>query len=107
LLEDLPTRFTASDRLKNFPNKKSASILKLLKNNSEAEKIFGAISGNLVEINEVDGYRMTFDSAEIIHLRPSGNAPEFRCYTEADTEERAKKILVLVLEQVQKYRKTL
>src|SRR5690554_4942035 len=107
LLEDLPTRFTASDRLKNFPNKKSASILKLLKNNSEAEKIFGAISGNLVEINEVDGYRMTFDSAEIIHLRPSGNAPEFRCYTEADTEERAKKILVLVLEQVQKISKTL
>jgi phosphomannomutase len=36
--------------------------------------------------------RISFDSEEIIHLRPSGNAPEFRCYTEADTPERARKI---------------
>jgi phosphomannomutase len=25
----------------------------------------------------------------VIHLRPSGNAPEFRCYTEADSEARS------------------
>jgi phosphomannomutase len=31
----------------------------------------------------------TVKNDEIIHLRPSGNAPEFRCYTEADTESRA------------------
>ena len=32
---------------------------------------------------------MTFDSEEIIHLRPSGNAPELRCYTEAASGARA------------------
>ena len=32
---------------------------------------------------------MTFDSDEVVHLRPSGNAPEFRCYTEAATVDRA------------------
>lgn len=36
-----------------------------------------------------DGLRIYFESGEIVHLRPSGNAPEFRCYTEADTESRA------------------
>jgi len=24
-----------------------------------------------------------------VHLRPSGNAPELRCYAEADSQERA------------------
>jgi phosphomannomutase len=31
---------------------------------------------------------MIFDSDEVIHLRPSGNAPEFRCYNEAATAAR-------------------
>ncbi len=31
---------------------------------------------------------MTFDSGEIVHLRPSGNAPEFRCYNEAASADR-------------------
>jgi phosphomannomutase len=33
--------------------------------------------------------RITLENDEIIHLRPSGNAPELRCYTEADNEARA------------------
>nr|WP_207186257.1 hypothetical protein [Rhodocyclus purpureus] len=33
--------------------------------------------------------RLTSPHGEIIHLRPSGNAPELRCYAESDTPERA------------------
>ena len=40
-------------------------------------------------INRTDGVRVTFANGEIIHLRPSGNAPEFRCYTEASSDTRA------------------
>ncbi len=43
----------------------------------------------MTDIDATDGLRATFDNAEVIHLRPSGNAPEFRCYNEADTPERA------------------
>ncbi|MGB0736262.1 MAG: hypothetical protein ACPGNQ_09700 [Paracoccaceae bacterium] len=28
-----------------------------------------------------------------MHLRPSGNAPEFRCYAEADSAERAQALV--------------
>ncbi|MCP5086321.1 MAG: phosphomannomutase, partial [Rhodobacteraceae bacterium] len=35
------------------------------------------------------GLRITFESGEIAHLRPSGNAPELRAYTEAGSPERA------------------
>jgi phosphomannomutase len=52
------------------------------------EKAFTEFGG-VASVNDLDGLRMTFDSGDIVHLRPSGNAPELRCYTEADSEERA------------------
>jgi hypothetical protein len=38
--------------------------------------------------------RIVFANGEIIHLRPSGNAPEFRCYAEASSDARAREITV-------------
>ena len=49
-------------------------------------------SGNGPEegIDLTDGLRVSFRSGVILHLRPSGNAPELRCYAEAgDTETAA------------------
>ncbi len=106
LLAHLPARFTASDRLKNFPTEKSAEILARFTSKSEAadkkaiEKIFGEISGHVAALNRTDGLRITFANDEVIHLRPSGNAPEFRCYTEAATDERARLLNTLVLERL-------
>jgi phosphomannomutase len=107
LAASLPARFTASDRLKNFPPEKSAAILAKFNSGSEAadkieiEKMFGEISGQIASLNRTDGLRITFASGEIIHLRPSGNAPEFRCYAEAATDERAREITALALAKVQ------
>ena len=47
---------------------------------------------------------MTFDSEEIIHLRPSGNAPELRCYVEATSQERAKKLLTDCIQVLESFR---
>ncbi|MFA7619454.1 MAG: phosphomannomutase [Thiohalomonadaceae bacterium] len=91
----LPPRFTASDRIKEFPSDQSARILARLQEGDRAEilarleRIFGSTFGTVAEIDTTDGLRITFRSAEIVHLRPSGNAPEFRCYNEADDPERA------------------
>jgi len=49
----------------------------------------GALCGKPVDMNQIDGLRITFANGEIVHLRPSGNAPELRCYAEADNQERA------------------
>ena len=87
-LDRLPKRFTASDRLKEFPQDKSAALLKTL-SGGDAESYLGDLFGKISGIDLTDGVRITFDSGEIVHFRPSGNAPEFRCYTEAGTEERA------------------
>ena len=51
--------------------------------------MLGTLAGKVTAIDRTDGLRVTFANAEVVHLRPSGNAPEFRCYTEAATEARA------------------
>lgn len=94
LLKILPARYTASDRLKQFPTALSQSILATMQTANDADNI-AAIEqrfpdlGKPVEINTLDGVRMTFENQDIVHLRPSGNAPELRCYTESDSHERA------------------
>ena len=95
LTDKLPARFTASDRLKNFPTATSKKcIAKLIGEDTESShqainKAFGPLCGNPERTDLTDGLRMTFENGEIIHLRPSGNAPEFRCYNEADSLNRA------------------
>ncbi len=106
LAANLPARFTASDRLKNFPAAKSAAILAPFNTGSAAgdktavEKIFAGLCGCVAHLDRTDGLRITFANAEIIHLRPSGNAPEFRCYTEAATDIRARTLNALALEKI-------
>nr|WP_216628453.1 hypothetical protein [Pseudoalteromonas caenipelagi] len=34
--------------------------------------------------------RITLDNKNILHLRPSGNAPELRCYAESSSLNKAK-----------------
>ena len=95
LKADLPQRFTASNRLKEFPTEKSQKIIAQLnsgnfaKDKDAIETVFSDVSGEVAALDTTDGLRITFDNKEVIHLRPSGNAPEFRCYTEADSEARS------------------
>ncbi len=44
-------------------------------------------------INFIDGIRVAFAGGDVAHIRPSGNAPEFRLYATADTRERASEIV--------------
>jgi phosphomannomutase len=62
--------------------------------------MFGGICGAVAGLNRTDGLRITFANEEIIHLRPSGNAPEFRCYAEAATDGRAREITTLALAKI-------
>jgi len=106
LAASLPPRFTASDRLKNFATEKSQAILARFNCGSEPadkaaiEKMFSEICGTVTATNRTDGLRITFINEEVIHLRPSGNAPEFRCYAEAKTDERAREITARTLAKI-------
>ncbi len=110
LVSDLPKRFTASDRIQNFPTELSRERLSVLnsgdleKDRAAAEALFGDLFGPLEGMDHTDGVRLYFTSGEIVHLRPSGNAPELRAYTEADTQERAWEMNRRCLEKLSAWR---
>ncbi len=110
LLEELPQRFTASSRLKDFPTDISKAKIDELYSVGEAKDkrtiqgVFGQYFGIVATTDATDGLRIIFDSGEIVHLRPSGNAPEFRCYTEADTEARAAEMNRICMEIMESWR---
>ncbi len=94
LLATLPPRYTSSDRLKEFPTELSQARLAGFDSGdaaADAQAIAAAFPGlgAVAALDRTDGLRITFDNAEVVHLRPSGNAPELRCYNEADSAERA------------------
>lgn len=106
LADTLPPRFTASDRLEDFPPEQAQARLQDLRSaGPEAMAgLFEGALGSVVGVDETDGLRMSFESGEIVHLRPSGNAPELRCYTEADSPARATELVVLTLELLDGWR---
>lgn len=79
----------------NIDENELLNIKKVLENVFTAEDGFSGIS----KINYLDGVRIYFDNGEISHLRPSGNAPEFRNYAIADSPKRAKEIVRLGIEK--------
>jgi phosphomannomutase len=102
LAKALPPRFTASDRLKNFPTVRSAAIIaSLTADPAQIPRFFQQQFGVLATLDTTDGLRITWGNGDIVHLRPSGNAPEFRCYTEANTAEQAAQLLTKALSCIQ------
>lgn len=101
LPQSLPSRFTASDRIQNMPPQRSIALIESLREKlTNAASLLAPDSGPVVQQDVTDGLRLTFASGEVVHLRPSGNAPELRCYTEADTQQRAIDLCVGALRRV-------
>ncbi|MCN6838109.1 phosphomannomutase, partial [Escherichia coli] len=101
LLAELPPRFTYSNRVQNFATSKSKSIIASAQENPQEfiERI-GFVDLHVQSVDTIDGLRLTLSDGSIIHLRPSGNAPELRCYAEADNIIKAEKLVLEVLHKV-------
>lgn len=101
LARDLPSRHTASDRLQAFPTERSRTLLAEWAAQPDALIAWlGLDLGEVVSTDTTDGLRMALAGGEIVHLRPSGNAPELRCYCEADRPDRAAALVRGVLDRL-------
>jgi len=103
LLQQLPQRYSSSDRLKQFPTELSQARIGAFdcgdfeQDKQAIEAVFGQF-GSVKALDRTDGLRITFDSDEVVHLRPSGNAPELRCYNEAASEAQAQQLNAICME---------
>jgi len=90
LPKTLPSRYTASDRIQNVPTEQSALLIdKLNQDHHLVSKLISDETNAVVSVDCTDGFRATLQNGDIVHLRPSGNAPELRCYAESETFDRA------------------
>ena len=104
LVSGLPQRFTYSDRIQNFAIEKSLEIIGQGK--LDPVKLLTRLKFNNVSINsvdETDGLRITLVDESIIHFRPSGNAPELRCYAEGVDHILTKQCVTQCLKNIRKF----
>lgn len=98
LIAGLPNRRTATDRLTDVSAEVSASIVdEVLAGTSDLMPIE---LGGIVDVDTTDGARMTMGNGVIVTIRPSGNAPELRCYVEAESAAVASGLLSELLERL-------
>jgi len=100
LVENLPKRFTASDRIQNIPTDISRKMIDEGLQNMSALLIKLGVNRKVAQVNQVDGLRIVLEGGDIIHLRPSGNAPELRCYTESSSQLVANELVTNTLERI-------
>lgn len=101
LTEALPQRYTASDRLQQVPTQWSKEFLaNAALSPKELLEQLGQGARQLQSLDQTDGLRMQFADGDIVHLRPSGNAPELRCYAESTEQAAAQELVQVILNAV-------
>lgn len=97
-----PARFTAADRLEEIAPETSRALMARLED-GRFTALLSPLGENLSAEDRTDGLRLHLISGRVIHLRPSGNAPELRLYAEAESPGQAQDLLARGLEVLNTY----
>lgn len=94
-------RHSSSDRIQNFATEKSQQIISRYTGDEEALLTLLGFDGVTVDkVDTTDGLRISLSTGDVVHLRPSGNAPELRCYAESSACDAAQALVSQVLGKV-------
>ena len=97
LFARLPRRFTAADLIDGVPGDQIALFRAKATDKaameSLARELFTSELGSIKSVDVTDGMRIRFMSDDVLHFRPSGNAPQFRVYTNASSQDRADELV--------------
>lgn len=99
---ELPQRATGFAQIDKFPAETSKAIIAKFSADPVAAQIelaryFSPEQGfaPIQSIETLDGVRINFANGDIAHIRPSGNAPQLRAYSVANSQQRADEIVQL------------
>ncbi|MBW3164220.1 phosphomannomutase [Ferrimonas balearica] len=101
LLTQLPNRYTHSDRLQGFATERSQALI--ADATVAPQRLIDRLrlDANVAATDVTDGLRISLDNGNVVHLRPSGNAPELRCYAESTQLASAIELVGQVLQRVE------
>lgn len=101
LVAELPAWYSAADRLQNIDRPRAEAFLQSLIDEPALCSAFFAPFGGIGSVDLTDGLRITLpDGVTILHLRLSGNAPEFRTYAQASDRDRATGLQQTLMQRV-------
>lgn len=96
-----PPVVTVADRLQEVDQAKSHALLETWQNDPAARATFLEPLGKQEQrMDLTDGLRMELTDGDVIHVRPSGNAPELRLYIETKERASAEALLSAALVQL-------
>lgn len=98
LFARLPQRYLSADLVDGLPEDQIGHFRSVSGDGAAMQTAMETIFANsglgkIKSIDTTDGVRVRFGSDDVIHFRPSGNAPQFRVYTNAATQARADELL--------------
>lgn len=96
-------RAKAADRLSDYSQERSGELMRRLLNEPGFASRFLVGLPVVSDRNSVDGLRLAFKDGSVLHFRPSGNAPEMRCYCEAHTQPAAQELLAEGLNRLARF----
>ena len=101
LVAELPAWYSATDRLQNIDCPRAEAFLQSLIDETAQCAAFFAPFGGIGSVDLTDGLRITLpDDVTILHLRLSGNAPEFRTYAQASDRDRAADLQKALMQRI-------
>jgi phosphomannomutase len=100
LVAELALPVAVSGRIEDFPSKKGSDLVTSLTGDAAFRDRFLEPIGKPASLDTTDGLRMTLADGRILHLRPSGNAPEMRVYAEASTADEAEALVAAAVRRI-------
>lgn len=98
----LPARYTDAGLIDDVPLDKIKRFLAVCQDEVQTKAVMqqvfaGTDLGAVRSLDLTDGLRLLFASGDVLHLRPSGNAPQFRVYSNADSQSRADELVAAAI----------
>ena len=93
IVGELPVGHALADRLKAVPSELSQAFLSRLAEDEDFHQAYFGSVGRVSSVDRLDGMRFELSDGSVVHYRASGNAPELRCYVEAQGKARAAALL--------------
>jgi phosphomannomutase len=103
LVDGLKLPACASGRIEDFPRADADRLLAWIDKSPANMERFLAGNGAVSRVEVIDGTQIHLENGSMIHLRPSGNAPEMRCYVSAPDAPRAQALLAFGLERIRSF----
>lgn len=103
LVASLALPVAASGRIEHFAREDSARLMAHLTAAPANVTAFAEGLGTVQKVADIDGVQIFLDGGSVLHVRPSGNAPEMRCYGEAARAEAAQALVDAGLERIRAF----